>query len=135
MNKVSFNILLIFTIIFFCNFTNVSVVPGNVLDEIINAIKKGNSNELAKHFSNTIDLTIPGNEGTYSKNQAEMIMKDFFNKYASVSFNINNKGSSKQESQFAIGELKTNKGNFRTFFMLKEQSGKYYLQQLKIEKQ
>ena len=135
MIKFKIYIPLFILVLAFCQYSFSADKPGNNIDGIARAMKQADAKELAEYFSNTIDMTIPGNEGTYSKSQAEMIMKDFFSKYVPVSFSIQNKGNSKKESQFVIGELITNKGKFRTFFMMKEISGKYYLQQLKIEKQ
>jgi len=42
------------------------------------AIKAGNSKELAKYFGPTVEIILPGSDGAFSKAQAEMIMKDFF---------------------------------------------------------
>ena len=56
--------------------------------EIINAIITGNASSLAKNFNNSIDLLIPGNEGTYSKAQAEIIIGNFFKANPPKSFAV-----------------------------------------------
>jgi hypothetical protein len=103
-------------------------------EEIANSIRKGDYNGISKHFDVTIELTLPGNEGTYSKTQAEMILKDFFIKYPPQSFTVKNTGSDKTGTEYTIGDLKTEKGEFRAYYLLKEKSGKYFIQQLKFEK-
>jgi hypothetical protein len=110
------------------------IMEDHNLDGITSAIKKGSSSELAAYFNNTLELSIPGNDGTYSKTQAEMIMKVFFDKYPPSSFVIKNKGSSKTENNFVIGELKSGKDVFNVYFMLKDIGGKSFIHQLKIEK-
>jgi hypothetical protein len=102
--------------------------------EINNAIKKGDYKTLAKYFNQTIELTIPGNEGTYSKTQAEMIIKDFFNKYPPKNFIVKNTGKAKSDMTYIIGDLITDKATFRTYYLLIEKSGSYYIQQLKFER-
>ena len=102
-------------------------------NKISEAIRKGNYSELAKYFNTSIDLTIPDNEGTYSDSQSEMIMKDFFSKNKPKSFSIKDKGNSSPVDEYVIGELVATKTTFRTYWLLKNISGKYYIQQLKFE--
>ena len=51
------------------------------------ALKAGNASEMAKLLSSSVDLNIPGNEGVYSKAQAQLILKDFFSKHKILFFN------------------------------------------------
>ena len=81
MKKLFFISLLILAVIISYCFGTFSNEKEKVKGEITKSIKKGDYKELAKYFSQTIDLTLPGNEGTYSNTQAEMILKDFFSKY------------------------------------------------------
>ncbi|MFC1732820.1 DUF4783 domain-containing protein [candidate division KSB1 bacterium] len=117
------------------------ILIGNNLsaqDEVISLISKtissGNSKELAKYFSTAIDLTVPGYEGSFSKIQAEQIMKDFFEKNVPKSFKVNHQGSSKDGSRFAVGTLiSSNNETYRTYFLLKKTKDKYNIQQFQIE--
>jgi hypothetical protein len=52
--------------------------PNDIIANIGNAIKTGNATTVSKYFNSTIDLIVPCNDGTYSKSQAEQILKDFF---------------------------------------------------------
>jgi len=88
---------------------------------------------LTKFFNNSIDLTIPGSEGTYSKVQAEQILKSFFAKYPPVSFTINHKGNSNDGSLYAIGTYKTKSQSFRTYYLSKPIDGQMMIHQLKFE--
>ncbi|MBP9187366.1 MAG: DUF4783 domain-containing protein, partial [Bacteroidia bacterium] len=54
-----------------------SVVFADSFDDIINALKGANVKEVSKFFNNTVELTINDNEGVYSKQQAEMMVKNF----------------------------------------------------------
>jgi len=78
-------------------------------------------------------LTVLDKEGTFSKAQAEQIMKEFFTKYTPKSFEIKSQGTSSDGSNYAIGTLVTNKGNFRTYFLVKTISNKSYIQQLQFD--
>jgi hypothetical protein len=62
-----------------------------------------------------------------------MVLKDFFAKYEVQSFQLFNKNNANGgPSKFAIGNLNTRNGNFRIFFILKEQEGAYFIQEMRF---
>jgi hypothetical protein len=115
------------------NDTNVSVVNDDVINNIVAAIAAGDAKKLATYFNSSVDLTIPSGDGTYSKSQAEMIVKNFFAQYPPVSFKINQQGSSNEGSQFSIGTLVTKMAKFRTYFLIKKTNGVPLIYQLQFE--
>ena len=111
-----------------------SVIAADIYDEIANSIRTGDAKQLATFFGNSIDLTIMEKENVYSKAQAEFILKDFFGKNPPKSFTILHKGSSPEGTQYAIGNLITSSGKtFRISFYIKNNNGKFVLQELRIE--
>ena len=106
-----------------------------VSSKIASAIKAGDAKELAAYFHSNIELTVLENDGTYSKSQAEIIIKDFFTKYPPKDFSINHNGSSKDLSQFFIGSYKTTnqQKSYRIYFLMKSLSNKMLIQQLQIQ--
>lgn len=125
-------ILTVLLIYFFVNASFQTVTAQEEADNIAVAIRTGNSKELSKHFNINIDLNIKGNEGVYSKAQAELILKDFFSKHIPKSFSIVHKGSSKDGARYAIGNLITGEGTFRTYFYMKKKSDKYYIHEFSL---
>jgi hypothetical protein len=115
-----------------------NLFPANTLADITKsvteAIRKGSSTELSAFFNSSIDLTVLGKEGTFSKAQAEQIVKEFFQKNTPKSFNIKHQGNSSDGSNYVIGTLTTNNGNFRVYFLIKNIEGKLCIQQLQFEK-
>lgn len=105
----------------------------DIITDIAGAIKNGNSADVAKYFNTTIDLTVPDNEGTYSKTQAELILKDFFTKNPPSSFTVNHNGSSNDGSLYAIGTYNADSGSYRTYFLLKKSGTSYLIQKLEFE--
>ena len=126
MKTKSFVILLLFT------FT-ASVVAADVIDDIAIAIRSGNPKNISKYFIENVDLKIIEQEDVYSKQQAEMILKDFFSKHAVKSFTIAHKSEARNGSQYVIGTLETGNGKFRTYFLIKTTGGKTLIQQFRIE--
>jgi len=106
----------------------------DIYDEIANAIRSGDSRQLAVYFGNNVDLTILNQEDVYSKAQSELIVKDFLGKNIPKSFTILHKGSSKEGTLYAIGNMVTTTGKtFRISFFVKLNSGKYIVQELRFE--
>jgi hypothetical protein len=96
------------------------------------AIKSGNAAELSKYMNSTVELLLLDKEDFYKKNVAETILKDFFNEYHSKEFIIRHQGA-KNDAQYAIGNLETEKGNFRVYFLLKKVDQELLIHQIRIE--
>jgi hypothetical protein len=96
------------------------------------AIKAGNAAELAKYMNSTIELLLLDKEDFYKKNVAEAILGDFFKEYQTKDFTIRHQGA-KNDAQYAIGNLKTEKGDFRVYFLLKKVDQELLIHQIRIE--
>ena len=106
--------------------------PGDIPQAMIDALKSGNTAELSKFFNSSIELAILNQEDIYSKQQAELIVKDFFAKHVPTNFVILHKGG-KEGSQYAIGNLTTSTGNYRVTILIKQRENKPYIHQLHFE--
>ena len=102
------------------------------IDEVINAMKTGNASEIAKFFDNTVEVNMPGKSNSYSKSQAELVLKDFFTTNTVKSFEIIHKGEN-AGSQYCIGTLITKSGSFRTTIFMKQKGDRQVLQEITFE--
>ena len=102
------------------------------LDEVVNAMKTGNTSQIAKYFDNTIEITVPNKSNDYSKSQAELVLQDFFNNNPVKAFEVVHKGEN-GGSQYCIGTLITKSGSFRTTIYMKQKADKLLLQELRFE--
>lgn len=103
-------------------------IPGGISI----AIKAGNAAELSKYMNSTIELLLLEKEDFYKKNVAETILRDFFSEYQTKDFIIRHQGA-KNDAQYAIGNLKTVKGDFRVYFLLKKVDQELLIYQIRIE--
>jgi hypothetical protein len=103
-------------------------IPGGISI----AIKAGNAAELSKYLNTTVELLLLDKEDFYKKNVAETILSDFFNEYHTKEFTIRHQGA-KNDAQYAIGNLKTEKGDFRVYFLLKKIDQELLIHQIRIE--
>ena len=96
------------------------------------AFRAGNATEISKYLNSTVQILLLGKEDFYKKNIAETILKDFFSQYRTKDFIIRHQGGT-NDAQYAIGSLKTDKGDFRVYFLLKKVGNELLIHQIRIE--
>lgn len=106
--------------------------PQQGTDEVVAALKAGNATQVAAFFDNTVEIALPSKSSSYSKSQAEMVLKDFLGNNTVKGFQVMHKGD-KGGSQFCIGTLSTKNGNYRTTIFMKQKGDKQVLQELRFE--
>ena len=98
---------------------------------IVNAFKTGNAAKIASFFGDNVDLSISEKENLYSKSQAQLILKSFFDKHKPSNFKILHKGKS-GSSEYFIGELTADK-SFRVTLNSKSAGSSRSITSLTIE--
>lgn len=109
-----------------------SFILSSSIDDVILALRSGNASQMAKFFDNTVEITMPDKNNSYSKSQAEMVLKDFFSNNGVKSFTVIHKGEN-AGSQYCIGTLVTKNGSFRTTIFMKLKEDKQFLQEIRFE--
>jgi hypothetical protein len=102
------------------------------IDEVLSALKAGNAAQLSKYFDTRVDISLPNKSDNFSKNQAEMILKDFFASNEVKNFVVKHKGEN-NGAQFCIGVLQTRNGNFRTKLYMKQKGDQQVLQEITFQ--
>ncbi|HMT73866.1 MAG TPA: DUF4783 domain-containing protein [Chitinophagaceae bacterium] len=110
-----------------------SFTTQNGIDEVIGALRSGNANQLASHFDDNVEITLPDKSDNYSKAQAQLIVRDFFVNNGVKGFEVKHKGDSPGGSHFCIGTLQTNAGNFRTNVFMKMRNGKEVVKEIRFQ--
>ena len=106
---------------------------ADIVNDLNGWLKSSNSREIAKHFASTVELNILNDEDVYSKVQAEIILKDFFSKHQPESSRVIHKLDSNPNYRFAVIELDTENGKFRTTISLKDTGGRFLITEMRIE--
>jgi hypothetical protein len=109
-------------ILFFLFWVSPSVESGSVsqIDPIITAIQGGSSSELARFFNPTISLNINGQQGEYSRNQAEIVLKDFFKKNPPLEFSLVFKNENQSSVSTYIGEYASGQSSYKVFIKVSQ---------------
>ncbi len=106
-----------------------SFSPSYSIDEVLSALRKGNASQLSKYFDARVDIELPDKSDNFSRNQAEMILRDFFASNRVKNFVVKHQGKS-NGSQFCVGLLQTQNGNFRTTLHMKQKGGQEVVQEI-----
>ena len=104
---------------------------GNI-DGVIGALRTGNASGLARYFDDNVELSLPVKSDSYSKAQAQVILKDFFANNGVKTFELKHKGES-PGGNYCIGTLQTKSGNFRAHVFMKSKGNKEVLKEIRFQ--
>ena len=123
----------LFTILI--SFSIFATAKGQALEDVVNGMRSGNVAAMSRYFDNFVTITIGFNQSAYSKTQAEMVLKDFFNKNNVKELNVMQNGTSPNNNgKYFIGTLNTSGGSYQVYVLLKLKDGNYMLQEIRFEK-
>jgi hypothetical protein len=104
-------------------------------DNIVTAFKNGDAAAVAKNFEGNVEITIKTGTTSYSKSQAEMVLKSFFAAHKPKTFAVAHEGTSPQGSKYFIGNLTSAAGNYRTYVYAKTVKSELVIQEIRFEEQ
>jgi len=107
----------------------------DVIAQVREAIKAGSAKELSKFLNQNVDVMIDEQLQTYSKAQAEFVLRDFFKEHPPAEFNIIHHGSSKGGQPFAIGLYKSGTETYRVFMKIKNDGGQQLVHEIRFSKE
>lgn len=104
--------------------------PG---DDIIKAFQSGNATNIAKFFDTNIDLQILSKDSTYSKSQAEQLLKSFFSNNSVSSFKVLHKvNSANDSSESIVGQMMSGGKSYRVHILIGKSGASKVIQELSI---
>ncbi len=115
-----------------------SVVSGNavqvdILDNLSNQLKAGNSKEIASSFTSSVELSVIDEEDVYAKAQAEQILRSFFSKHPPVKAAVIHRLDTNPNYRYGAFSLATKSGNFRVSVTMKKIAASFFITELRIE--
>ncbi|NQV02310.1 MAG: DUF4783 domain-containing protein [Bacteroidia bacterium] len=99
---------------------------------VISALKKNDPVALVSCFHTMVDLQIPGFSGSFSKNQASVIVKKFLADQPVGSVSITREDNNSDGSKYVLGELAMGGKKYRLYFVTRETGGKQRVLVFKI---
>lgn len=102
--------------------------------DIGTALNAGSSKELINFCNKTVEIKINGESSNYSKAQAEVVLKSFFNKNVPKGFNYIHKGTS-EGLKYTIGKYTHEGGAFRVVMFIKKIGDNYLIDTMNFSKE
>lgn len=123
-----------FTLITVLNlFFNSEPQQKDTFDTLSGYFKSSGSKEIATYFSPLIEMNILSDENEYSKAQAELILRDFFQKNKPVSVRVIHRLSSNPNFRFAVLSYQTDSEKFRVSVSMSREVDKFLIKVIRIE--
>lgn len=124
----------VYTIVLtFCSFA--LQAQGDIFSPMRDALKAGSAKELVKYVNQSVEINVEGEINTYSKAQAEFVLRDFFKKYPITDFTISHTGSSKNGLQYAIGTYKSNNNRLTVLIRVKQTGNTHLIHEISFVKE
>ncbi len=107
----------------------------DVISQVKETIKAGSAKELSRFLNSNVDVTLDGNVQSYSKAQAEFVLRDFFKQHPPNEVNIIHQGKSKGGQPFAILQYRSGVDTYRLFMKVKSQGNTQYLDDIRFTRE
>lgn len=111
-------------------FTKISKAQNEIMSNTKTALSQADQKSLVTYFNEMVEISFEGEKASYSKTQAEFVLKDFFRKYPPVTFEFIHQGSSKEGLKYAIGKYTHTQGSFRVYILIKQFNGSFLIDTL-----
>lgn len=105
----------------------------DTFDTLSGYFRSSGSKEIAAYFSPLIEMNILSDENEYSKAQAELILRDFFQKNRPVSVRVIHRLSSNPNFRFAVLSYQTDSEKFRVSVSMSREGEKFLIKVIRIE--
>lgn len=106
---------------------------NDVIDDIASCVRSANTKELSKYFSSTVSMTLLNDEGVYSRVQAEIILRDFFNKNTPTNVKIAHRLDSNPNFRYVVLNFETSKDTFRVSYKLTNNDNSFQVTEFRVE--
>lgn len=134
MKNLVFTTVILVSALFYHAFWPLPAYSQSSANEVFNnaqvAIKNGSSKALGRYLMNGVEITLDGKSGTYSRNQAEVILNDFFKKQPPADYQYLHKGSSNNGIRYSIAKYMSGKKKYRVYMVVREKDGSYLVDTL-----
>lgn len=123
---------LFFALALYSGGKTVGQTPQEIFKSIEAAIKGKDMVALSQYFNNNLEITLLDYEKVCSKNQAQMVIKDFFTRNPLSKFNMIHVGGS-GEAWYGMGTYESVNRQFDTNVFIKKYGGVYLIDRIRFE--
>lgn len=100
-----------------------------------NYLVNNNIESFTSKFAASIDLNIPDAKSNFNKNQASILIKDFFRNEEIKNYSTQHSGGGNGRSNFEIGKLTTSKNSYRSYLLYNLNGDLIEIVEFRLEKE
>lgn len=127
-------LLLALACLFCSNAVSAQGSGADIFAPICKYMEQGECEKLSAWFADNLELDILGAVNNCSRNQAKLIMRNFFANFTPKHIDIIHRSGS-APMKYAVGTLDAGGEKFRIILYVKADGGKSYVEQLKISRE
>ncbi len=106
------------------------------LEEIVYLLRNNKVEDVTRFFDNFVPVSINNNASNYSRNQAGLVVKDFFDKNPIRELNVMDSGTPSPNTRSMIATFSTTTGKYTLYMLIKQKdTNNYVIKEIKISKQ
>ena len=102
------------------------------ISQVEEALKSASSKELSKFLHSRVEIKLDGSRKEYSINQAEVVLKDFFQRQPASEAEFIHDGNSAGGMIYAIGSYKSGNSSFRLMVRAKKYKDEFKVYHLEF---
>jgi len=111
-----------------------SFIFQSVPADIVQAMNEGSTVGLSSYLDKQVELSLDHDELSASKAEAIVHLKQFFQAHPVRSFQQAHQGNPRSnDTTYLIGNLNTQKGNYRVFMLLRVDAGRHFIQEIRFD--
>ncbi|MEX0881961.1 MAG: DUF4783 domain-containing protein, partial [Cyclobacteriaceae bacterium] len=117
-----------FTLVLF--FLSILVVKSQEIKEdygIAVALEEGSSKAISNYFDEMVEISLGNNKRDFSKNQAEVVLRDFFDDYEAKGFEWRHQRQSNENFIYLIGIYQSINDVFRVLIKGKKSQNEQFI--------
>jgi len=105
----------------------------DAVNKIATIIRQGKISELTALMAEGVEVSVAGDNNTFSKTQAQGVLTIFFNQHKPLSVKVLHKINSSLQYRFGVLLIETSKGTYRIALTLRQDKGVFQLIEMRIE--
>lgn len=126
-----------YTVLLLTLFVSLSALAQDdeIVTKVEECLKASSSKELTKYLNSKVEIKLDGERKEYSVNQAEIMLKQFFQQYPSTGFEFNHDGNNTSGGIiYAIGTYTSSGGSHRVVIRAKKFDNVFKVYRLEFTK-
>ncbi|MEO6522384.1 MAG: DUF4783 domain-containing protein [Mucilaginibacter sp.] len=111
----------------------IQLKAADPVEQTVSLLKQSSWADLYKTFAKNVDLNILGEGDVYTKDQAEVILNNFFTKNQPFTVKLIHQVKSNADLKYMVVALSSKSGTYRTSISLRNNNGAFQVNELHIE--